>query len=217
VTGVCDGKMTQCWYCKNMDNNNCNMCTPGCMNDYSNGTAPSCPLHKPKCNVDVHRCDAEPGHTLLTSIVVATRDCQNCEGGSAVFDVTGDTAASNSEKQCITGKDWRWTDWSAGLQASYSAGDRSAMNVSDPTCRQKESTVDLDNGWGTCACHPLDGLVTKLEARWKGPGTWTPDTVCFDWHKPSQFVTLCTYNDSTSSSSVHQFDCERLDTIVDCH
>ena len=160
----------------------------------------------------MQQCDAEPGHTLLTSIVVTTADCQNCEGGSAVFTLTGDTTASNSQKQCATGTDFLWT---AGLQANYTAGVRHEMNVNDTTCNEQKKKADLDNGWGTCACHALDGLVTKLEASWKGSGTWTPDTVCFDWHKSGQYVTLCTYNDSTSSSSVHQFDCERRDT-TDC-
>jgi len=200
-----------------MNNSNCNKCTPGCIHDYGSSypaQAPSCPQHEPKCNVDMHECDAEPGHTLLTSLVVTTTDCQNCEGGSAVFTLTGDTTGSNSQKQCAMGTNFRWTE---GLQANYSAGAKSAMNVSDHTCDVPDSREDLEKGWGTCACHALDGLVTKLEASWKGPGTWTPDTVCFDWHKRSQYVTLCTYNDLTSSSSVHQFDCERRDRIVDCH
>jgi len=208
--------MTQCFYCKNLDNDNyCNKCTPGCIHNYIDSKTPpkpSCPQHEPKCNVTMHECDAEPGHTLLTKIVVTTTDCQNCDpdGSSAVFTLTGDTTGSSSQKQCKTGTDFEWT---AGLQANYTAGDRSEMKVFDESCNEPDSKKDRENGWGTCGCHALDGLVTKLEASWKGPGTWTPDTVCFDWHKRSQYVTLCTYNDSTSSSSVHQFDCKRLDNV----
>jgi len=202
LTGVCDGLMTQCMYCDVDDNNTCNnKCTPGCVNDFGS-TRPMCPSNAPYCNEE-HHCSTTPGHTLLTTIVITTTDCQNCEGGSAVFTIIGDDDQT-PQPNCRTGTDF---DWETGLQAAYQG--REVVEVSDPTCNDPDNTEDLDAGWGTCACSPLDGEITELSFEWKGPGTWTPYTVCFDWHKVSQHVTVCTWEDG-------EFNCDELEGEVEC-
>jgi len=54
-------------------------------------------------------------------------------------------------------------------------------------------------GWGDCWEAPLKGYVTGADVTWTGTGTWSPNTICFDWSDTDQFVTICSISPGTSN------------------
>lgn len=85
------------------------------------------------------------------------------------------------------------------------------------TCQvSADDEINNANGWGSCARAPLAGQVTGLKLHWVAPGWWlAPFSVCFDWDKPDQQVTLCTWLTPSIWDEWWQgeFDCKQLDQV----
>jgi len=53
-------------------------------------------------------------------------------------------------------------------------------------------------GWKNCFNGPLDGLVSAANVVWTGEGQWSPDTICYDWDKDTQVVSVCSFPAGTT-------------------
>lgn len=56
---------------------------------------------------------------------------------------------------------------------------------------------ELDIGWDSCWKKPLGGMVTAAMVTWTGEGTWSPNTICFDWDDVTNKVSVCSISPST--------------------
>lgn len=87
--------------------------------------------------------------------------------------------------------------------------------VPQPRCK----TVDLDHpdqvdfaakgtfiadgseqnlGWENCWQGALEGRIEESTVAWTGEGTWMPESICYDWDKETNTVSVCTFPDGTS-------------------
>jgi len=101
-----------------------------------------------------------------------------------------------------------------------------------PLCR----TVDLDHpdkadyvsrseflaqpaeqnmGWDSCYQRGMEGEIIDATATWTGEGTWSPDSICFDWDKEANRVSVCTFPEGTSLSHGQSVSltCAKGDTV----
>ena len=63
----------------------------GCKYDGPSDSVPSCPsAPQPICNEDTHRCEAAPGHQLLTYIKVNSNGCDGCTEEGLSMKLVGD-------------------------------------------------------------------------------------------------------------------------------
>jgi len=178
VSGICDtgnAVYTECFFC-NIDANG-NTCEPGCKYDAGPiGPVPSCPaVPNPICNKQTHRCEAAPGHQLLTYIKVTSNGCDGCNEEGLSMKIVGDDDVSTVPDCETVGLDH------PGKVDYASVGEFNAV--------EEEEHM----GWGSCYKSPLDGRVSNATVTWTGSGTWRGNSICFGWDgRDSRNVYICT-------------------------
>jgi len=178
LTGVCEPDMavpTQCKYCTAEDGRK--VCKPGCKYDGSienieNNEIPRCSDAK-KCNQAAHTCGATSGSVLLTEMVFNSDDCVGCDKEGVTMFLIGSTDAGEPECTTINLNHDGPTDFKNYAKFSTATDD-------------PETT-----GWFSCWEAPLKGKVSAATVTWTGLGTWSPNTICFDWDDPLYKVTIC--------------------------
>eukprot|EP00090_Calanus_glacialis_P038285 TRINITY_DN6687_c0_g1_i1.p1 TRINITY_DN6687_c0_g1~~TRINITY_DN6687_c0_g1_i1.p1 ORF type:complete len:690 (-),score=119.86 TRINITY_DN6687_c0_g1_i1:89-2158(-) len=200
VSGVCDtgnAIYTECFFC-NMGANG-NTCEPGCKYDGPTDAVPSCPAAPtPICNEENHRCEAAPGHQLLTYIKVTSSGCDGCDEEGLSMKLVGDDEVVPIPECETVGLDH------PGKVDYASVGEFRAVEEERPM------------GWGSCYESPLDGKVSSATVTWTGTGTWRGNSICFDWNA-SRKVYICTLpaGSSLANGESAELSCETGDG-VDC-
>jgi len=178
---VCEAgvaEQTQCKYC--IAEGHRNVCKPGCIHDSSSNDIPRCSSEAPICNPDTHICQANSGSILLTKMVFTSRGCEGCDMEGVNMTLTG-TFLQNPSPQCKT------------------------INLDNPTNPDYTGTStflstpsEQEYGWNNCWNGPLDGLVSAAVVTWTGSGQWSPNTICYDWDKETQVVSVCKFAEQTT-------------------
>jgi len=63
-----------------------------------------------------------------------------------------------------------------------------------------------ENGWGSCHKSALEAEVKAASVKWVGEGTWTPESICFDWDNDSYQVWVCTNTNGSSLANGDSVD-----------
>lgn len=198
--GECDVSTniyTNCHYCDTSASPN--ECKPGCKNDHSetDPIVPYCPAGSPDCNVETHECSAESGSVLLKRIVVKTSSCESCSDSDEgiTLQLTGlqDYIKCNTNNLNHADK----TDFSPSQNGEFFT----------------ETDDKVDDGWGACYESALKGQVNAAVVSWVGSGTWTVDSICFDWSDADVNVWVCS-GDGSSLTAYQEMPltCEELES-----
>eukprot|EP00092_Neocalanus_flemingeri_P009584 GFUD01010315.1.p1 GENE.GFUD01010315.1~~GFUD01010315.1.p1 ORF type:complete len:765 (-),score=130.93 GFUD01010315.1:80-2374(-) len=200
ISGVCDtgnAIYTECFYCSMSSSGN--TCEPGCKYDGPSNEVPSCPAApSPICNQDYHRCDAAPGHQLLTYIKVTSNGCDGCDEEGLSMKLVGDDEVV-PVPDCET----------VGLDHP---GKVDYASVTEFRAVEEERPM----GWGSCYESPLDGKISSASVTWTGTGTWRGNNICYRWNA-SRKVYICQLpaGSSLATGETAQLICASGDG-VDC-
>jgi len=171
VSGICDtqnAEYTECFYCDTDKT-----CKPGCTNNGDSTLKPRCPATTPNCNPSTHKCSADPGHQLLNYIKVTSNSCTGCTTEGLSLILMGDDDASPTPT-CETG-----------------VLDHPGIDDYVSVTEFKAIPEEIEMGWGACYEAPLDGRISSAEVTWTGSGSWSGESICFDWSDENRKVYIC--------------------------
>jgi len=144
-------------YCEGGD------CLPGCLADAS------CP-HGYTCTN--HKCQAQPGKTLIDSITIRTESCTGCTNEGVAVVLQGEKVPGFADGvPCATNTLDRTGSTEFGGDGSARFDGKLNGNQNDV----EESMI------GGCFHAPLNNQLNDGTLTWQGDGTWNPSTVCVDW------------------------------------
>jgi len=139
-----------------------------------------CPVGEPVCDTDTHFCNAQAGATLLTQIVFSSSGCDGCSTEGVNMTLTGSDNLLPPPKCQTVNLD------------HPSTSDYAEKGVFDAVPAQQ------NDGWDSCYRRGLEGEITEAVVTWTGEGTWSPVSVCYDWDKTNNRVSICDFPAGTT-------------------